>query len=130
MKKIIKSSVLFFGVCFFTTKLNAQLASEKPAMTAEQVANIMKAQVASKITPATVVSQSAASTSAVPRTTEINKPAQKSAAAVVVSNQGGVNPDNKIPVSEVKTPKVLKQSEMPVEKSIEKPVEKPVKSKQ
>ncbi len=112
---------MFFVICFFATKLNAQLSSEKPALTAEQVANIMKAQ-AAKTTPAS-------GNVTVAKTTEAGKSTQKAIVSPVVSNQGGINPDKQVPVSEIRIPKVPVQSETPVEKPIEKPVEKTVKSK-
>lgn len=46
MKKILQSAVLFFGVCFFAGKANAQLASDTPAMTTEQAAKLMKERMA------------------------------------------------------------------------------------
>lgn len=42
MKKIIKSSVFFLGACLFASAVNAQSASDKPAMTPQQVAEIIE----------------------------------------------------------------------------------------
>jgi len=44
MKKIIKSSVLLFGVCLIAGTASAQLSSDAPSLTATKVADIQKKQ--------------------------------------------------------------------------------------
>lgn len=65
MKKIIKSSTLFLGACFFAGALHAQLSSDKPALTAQQMTDIMQKRNAD--------AKSAATTNAV--SVSSNKPA-------------------------------------------------------
>lgn len=103
MKKIFKSSVLLLVVCFFAGKVSAQLSSEKPAMTAQQTADLLKSRSATKSTPAPTValaSQSGSSTMPARVATpaaeakEVVAPATTASGSALpaVSDQGGVKP--------------------------------------
>lgn len=102
MKKIIKISVIVFGVCFFGGKADAQLASDQPAMTPVQVEQLRKVPAAKPAVTVQTASSSPATAGAV---------AGAKAATVVIPSQGGVTTATEHAVDELKTAPVPAKTE-------------------
>jgi hypothetical protein len=116
MKKIIKSSMLVLAVCFIAGKASAQLTSDKPAMTAQQVTDLLQKRSVSAKPAATTVSVSSdkpAPVQPVQTQKATAKTEQADPASVKIapqsatvsntlptaSNQGGVQPATTEPVT-------------------------------
>jgi hypothetical protein len=105
MKKIIKISIITFGVCIIAGKANAQLASDQPAMTIAQIEQLRKAPT----TAAKVVTVQTASSLPMPAGAAAG--AKAVAINVIVPSQGGVITPKELPVSEIKRAPVSTQIE-------------------
>jgi hypothetical protein len=128
MKKIIKSSVLFLGACFFAGAVNAQLASDKPALTAQQMADIIQKGKADAAKSATTTSPTVSVSSDKPAittqqhhqlmirgTSEIKmEPAKTISTPAKIPNQGDTKEVISQPAAETKTPTPPVPSEKPV----------------
>lgn len=138
MKKIIKSSALFLGACFFAGALHAQLSSDKPALTAQQMTDLIQKRNAdaksttvtntvsvSSDKPALTAQQmndlmqkrnaDAKTTATAPVTVSSDKTAPATTSSLpAVSNQGGVKPVTTEPATEKKAQLPSTQSVKPV----------------
>ncbi len=92
MKKILQSAVLFFGVCFFAGKANAQLASDTPAMTTEQAAKLMKERMATipvRAADSVTISKTTTKTIAVKKRPAIIRPGCSKSGTCIRNNKAG-----------------------------------------
>jgi outer membrane lipoprotein SlyB len=108
MKKIIKISILTFGVCFIAGKANAQLASDQPAFTAAQVQQLRSVPTAT-VNKAQATSVQTASMK--PTTGAASGALKAGIATIAIPSQGGVVTPTERPVSEIKAAVISTQTE-------------------
>jgi hypothetical protein len=121
MKKLIKSSMLLLGLFFFAGAAKAQLASDKPAMTAQQMADMIekkKADAKLVATTTTTVENKVVATA--PSNTQAgvvikNEPAKTATQPVTtpVPTQGEVKPIQTASATETKLPQPVMQNDKP-----------------
>jgi hypothetical protein len=129
MKKIIKSSVLFVAACFFAGAVSAQLASDKPAMTAQQMTDLIQKRKADAAKSAATTSATVSVSSDKPAMTpqqheqlmkrtiiEVKaEPAKIVTPVPAIPSQGGVKPvTSEAAAAETKGQAPSAQTEKPV----------------